>query len=566
MIIDSLDMSYDREQVNQDDDDDDLANERDVLASLIEKLKCEINDSKNHNRFLKTSNNALVDKLKDQSLDVQDLKKFQAELDRYHDVKYASKVEINCAKDKGELMSYKMKAQRVNPYLYDIGCYNDNLALMLSPESNEVIRLEKESRSKLSDLIRPFDYEKLNNLYDLFVPQREKSSAQDIFQKSTCYIRDLKGNDLLTAWLWHRRLSHLNFDTIKLLSKNDIVIRLPKLKFVKDHLCSSCELGKAKRKSFQIKTTRSSKRRLQLLHMELCGPMWVESINGEKYVLVTIDDYSRYTWTYFLRSKDETPEVLIDFLRFVQRGLHAQVRIVQTDKGTEFLNKTIHAYFVSEGIKHQTSVARTPEQNGVVKRWNRTLVEAARTMLSAAKLRAYRVFNKRTRVIVETIHVNFGKLPQMASDRVIRIVTTSNELDLLFSLMFDELLNGSTQVVSTSSVVTTADAPNQCQQQHTTQSTTTIVAADTTPLNTQTTHEHTCQDPTQAPTVTSTKNINQAETVTENAQVEDDEFINIFCTPTKDHPLEQVIGNPSQSVRTKRQIESDGEMCMFALT
>nr|GEZ77293.1 hypothetical protein [Tanacetum cinerariifolium] len=160
---------------------------------------------------------------------------------------------------------------------------------------------------------------------------------------------------------------------------------------------------------------------------------------------------------------------------------------------------------------------------------------------------------------------------------------TSNELDLLFSPMFDELLNGSPQVVSKSSVVSTNDAPNQ-RQQH------------TTPLNTHTTSAPTCQVPTQAPTVTSTENMNQAEMVEEYAQVENDEFINIFCTPvqdrgetsfrridssnmhtfyqrypsehrwTKDHPLEQVIGNPSQFVRTRRQLESDGEMCMFALT
>nr|GFB05530.1 retrovirus-related Pol polyprotein from transposon TNT 1-94 [Tanacetum cinerariifolium] len=249
-------------------------------------------------------------------------------------------------------------------------------------------------------------------------------------------------------------------------------------------------------------------------------------------------------------------------------------------------------------------VARTPEQNGVVERWYRTLVEAARTMLSGAKVplffwaeaiatacftqncsliilrhektpnhiindrkpsvkffhifgslcyivrdgenldkmkekgdacvfvgystqsRAYRVFNRRTRVIVETIHVNFDELPHMASDHVSSnpvpqsgTVTTSNKLDLLFTLMFDELLNGSTQVVSKSSAKITADAPNQCQQQN------------TTPLNTQTTSEPTCQVPTQAPTVTSTKNINQAETISKNAQIDDDEFINIFCTP-----------------------------------
>ncbi|GJZ60833.1 retrovirus-related pol polyprotein from transposon TNT 1-94 [Tanacetum coccineum] len=130
------------------------------------------------------------------------------------------------------------------------------------------------------------------------------------------------------AWLWHCRLSHLNFDTINLPSKYDIVTGLPKLKFVKDHLFSSCELGKAKRKSFKTKTTLSSKRRLQILHMDLCCPMRVESFNGKKYVLVIVDDYSRYTLTHFLRSKDETPVVLIDFLKLVQRGLHAQVRTV----------------------------------------------------------------------------------------------------------------------------------------------------------------------------------------------------------------------------------------------
>nr|GEU58521.1 hypothetical protein [Tanacetum cinerariifolium] len=134
-----------------------------------------------------------------------------------------------------------------------------------------------------------------------------------------------------------------------------------------------------------------------------------------------------------------------------------------------------------------------------------------------------------------------------------KTVTTSNELDLLFSLMFDELLNGSSKVVSKSSAVSTADAPNQCQQY-------------TTPLNTHTTPAPTYQVPTQVPTVTSNENMNQAEKVEEYAQVENDEFINIFCTPIKDHPLEQVIGNPSQSVRTRRQLESDGEMCMFALT
>ncbi|GJV35081.1 retrovirus-related pol polyprotein from transposon TNT 1-94 [Tanacetum coccineum] len=169
------------------------------------------------------------------------------------------------------------------------------------------------------------------------------------------------------AWLWHRRLSHLNFDYINLLSKKDVVIGLPKLKYVKDQLCSSCEVSKAKRSSFKSKTVPSSKGRLKLLHMDLCGPMRVASINGKKYILVIVDDYSRYTWTLFLRSKDETPEVLKDFLTMIQRNLQAPVISVRTDRGTEFLNKTLHAFFKEEGIEHQTSTPRT---------WNRTILEA----------------------------------------------------------------------------------------------------------------------------------------------------------------------------------------------
>nr|GFA65603.1 hypothetical protein [Tanacetum cinerariifolium] len=350
-----------------------------------------------------------------------------------------------------------------------------------------------------------------HNLF--FVGQLCDTDLEIAFRKSTCYIRDLKGNDLLTssrgtnlysitlqdtsspnpiclmakatssqAWLWHRRLSHLNFNTINLLSNNDIVIGLPKL-------------------------------------------------NLSKIIFV------------FLMSWGKTNESL-----FKQRLPQA----------------------LKDGIHLQKSVAQTPKQNGIVKRWNRILIEVARTKLSAAKvplffwaeaiaitcftqnrslvipqhektpyhiindrkpfvkffhifgtlcyivrdgenlnkmkekgiacifvgystqLQAYRVFNKRPRVIVETIYVNFDKFPHMASDHVrsdpvpqcpmtalkhdslspdpkcqenvphaAGIVTTSNELDLLFSLMFDELLNGSTQVVSKSSAVTTADAPNQ---------------------------------------------------------------------------------------------------------
>ncbi|GJU81154.1 retrovirus-related pol polyprotein from transposon TNT 1-94 [Tanacetum coccineum] len=151
-------------------------------------------------------------------------------------------------------------------------------------------------------------------------------------------------------------------------------------------MCSSCELGKAKRSTLKIKTVPSSKGRLNLPHMDLYDPMQIESINGKKYILIIVDDYSRYTWTHFLRTKDETPEVLKDFLKMIQRNLQAQVITVRTDRDTEFLNMILHTYFKEEYIEHQNFTPRTTKQNGVVERQNRTLVEAARTMLSSSKL------------------------------------------------------------------------------------------------------------------------------------------------------------------------------------
>nr|GEW87513.1 hypothetical protein [Tanacetum cinerariifolium] len=340
------------------------------------------------------------------------------------------------------------------------------------------------------------------------------------FRKSTCFVRHLQGNDLLTAWLWHRRLSHLNFDYINPLSKKDIMIGLPKLKYVKDQLCSSCELSKAKRSSFKLKVVPSSKGRLNLLHMDLCGPMRVASINGKKYILVIVDDYSRYT-------------------------------------GTKFLNKSLNAFLKKEGIDHQTSTTRTPEQNGVVERRKHTLVEAARTMLSASKLplffwaksKGYRVYNKRTRMIVESIHIRFdeikevsetsvanetlGLVPQRqkasdydnpdpvpqrqdASSSADAHVPSQQELDLLFGPLYDEFFNaGST---SQDKQPTTNIQPTSAPSTHT------YVHAEE-------------------------NNNDQAE----EEHLPDDEFTNPFCVP-------------AQEVDESSSHNIDPEMCIYALT
>ncbi|GJY40272.1 retrovirus-related pol polyprotein from transposon TNT 1-94 [Tanacetum coccineum] len=159
------------------------------------------------------------------------------------------------------------------------------------------------------------------------------------FPKNTCFIRDLEGVDLLSgskdinlytislddmlktspicllskpsnikSWLWHRWLSHLNFDTLNKLAKDGLVRGIPKLKFQKDHLCSACALGKSKKSSHQPKAKDANQEKLYLLHMDLCGPMRVESINKKNYILVIVDNYLRFTWVRFLRSKDEAPD------------------------------------------------------------------------------------------------------------------------------------------------------------------------------------------------------------------------------------------------------------------
>ncbi|GKD58406.1 retrovirus-related pol polyprotein from transposon TNT 1-94 [Tanacetum coccineum] len=158
-----------------------------------------------------------------------------------------------------------------------------------------------------------------SNLYTIFISEMAASSLVCLMSRATS----------TKSWLWHRELSHLNF---------------------------ACEQGKCKKALLPTKLDPSTESKLELLRMDLCGPMRVTSINGKKYIIVIVDDYSR-----------------LKILTF------------QTDNGTEFKNKKLRAFYVKLGIVHQTSIARTPQQNGVVERQNRTLVEAARTILIFSK-------------------------------------------------------------------------------------------------------------------------------------------------------------------------------------
>ncbi|GJW89967.1 retrovirus-related pol polyprotein from transposon TNT 1-94 [Tanacetum coccineum] len=162
------------------------------------------------------------------------------------------------------------------------------------------------------------------------------------------------------SWLWHRRLSHLNFGAINHLARHSLVRGLPKLKFEKDHLCSVCAMGKSKKKPHKPKSNDTNQEKLYLLHMDLCSAMRVISVNGKKYILVIVDDYSRFTWVKCLRSKDEAPDFIIKFLKMIQLRLKAPVRRIRTDNGTEFVNQTLREYYEKVCISHETSVARSP--------------------------------------------------------------------------------------------------------------------------------------------------------------------------------------------------------------
>nr|GEX17334.1 hypothetical protein [Tanacetum cinerariifolium] len=351
------------------------------------------------------------------------------------------------------------------------------------------------------------------------------SDLEVAFRRNACFVKNLDGVDLLKrdrstnlytinlyemasaspiclmarasstkSWLWHQRLSHLNFDTINDLARNDLVAGLPKFKYHKEHLCPSCEQGKSKRASHPPKSVPNSRQRLHLLHMDLCRPMRIASINGKQYVLVIVDDYSRYTWVHFLRSKDEAPE-----------------------------NQVLKEYFDTVDISHQMSSVRTPQQNRVVERRNRTLVEAARTMLKFSRAPLFlwaeaiatacftqnrsiihRRFNKTPYELINGkkpdisfLHV-FGALCYPKNDRedigklgakgdigffigysadscAYRVY--NREFDLLFEAMYDDYFGG--QPSATVRTVPPAQEPQVRQS-----STTSTTIADTAPIPT----------------------------------------------------------------------------------
>ncbi|GJR47088.1 putative ribonuclease H-like domain-containing protein [Tanacetum coccineum] len=244
--------------------------------------------------------------------------------------------------------------------------FNDTECIVLSPN----FKLTDESQVLLK-------VPRKNNMYSV--------DLKNIIPKGglTCLFAKATSDE---SELWHRRLGHINFKTMNKLVKGNLVRGLPSKLFENNQTCVACQKGKQHRASCKSKTVSLISQPLHMLHMDLFGPTFVKSLMKKMYCLVVTDDYSRFSWVFFLATKDETSGILKSFITGVENLIDQRVKVIRCDNGTEFKNKEMNQFCKRKGIKREFSVARTPQQNGVAERKNRTLIEAARTMLADSKL------------------------------------------------------------------------------------------------------------------------------------------------------------------------------------
>nr|GEV50851.1 reverse transcriptase domain-containing protein [Tanacetum cinerariifolium] len=451
-------------------------------------------------------------------------------------------------------------------------------------------------------------------------------------ERLACCSKHMTGNiKLLINFVW-KFLGTVRFrnDHIVAILGYEVAFRKNTF-FIRDMDGVDLLKGKRKRAPHPPKPVPNSKQRLHLLHMDLCGPMRVASINGKRYVLVIVDDYSRYTWVSFLRTKDETPEVIKNFLKKIYVRLQAPVIIVRTDNGMEFKNQVLKEYLDSVGITHETFAAKTPRQNGVFERRNRTLVEASRTLLifSYAPLFLWAeaistaVYNQRKKKIMETMNVTFDELSAMAFEQNssrpgLQSMTSGQisseleltyapstispqrpserDLDILFEPLHNEYLGSrpleAPRAIPVAPVIRyllalTASMSFQDSASVPTNS-------SNTPVSSHNVHATSQQHAQHQRNLTPSSTASVADNVL-NAMFEGGLFVNPFATPstesvvsssqydpsnmhtfyqpypydyqwTNDHPLEQVIGEPSRPVLTRNQLKTNGDMCIYALT
>ncbi|GJS99201.1 retrovirus-related pol polyprotein from transposon TNT 1-94 [Tanacetum coccineum] len=414
------------------------------------------------------------------------------------------------------------------------------------------------------------------------------SDVEVAFRKHTCFVRNLEGVDLL---LGSRGTNLYSLSIGDMMASSPICLLhglvrgLPRLKFERDHLCSACAMGKSKKQSHKPKSKDTNQEKLYLLHMDLYGPMRVASVNGKKYILVIMDDYSWFTWVKFLASKDEAPDFIIKFLKMIQVRLNATVKNIRTDNGTEFVNQTMREYYEQVGISHETSVARTPQQNGVVERRNHTLVEAAHTMLIFtqaplflwAEAIATACYTQNRSIIrrrhgktpyellhdrkpdLSYLHVfgalcypnngseNLGKLQAKADIGLVPnpppsalfVPPSRHEWDLVFQLVFDEFFSPPASIAS---LVPVEEAPAPVESTGSPSSTT----VDQDAPSPKTIYEESSSSDVISTTVHSDAPISEP-----------------LSKWTKDHPLQNIIGDPSRPVSTRLQLHEQVLLCYY---
>ncbi|GJW58402.1 putative ribonuclease H-like domain-containing protein [Tanacetum coccineum] len=279
-------------------------------------------------------------------------------------------VDSGCSRHMTRNMSYsqtsrkhdgKYLCDKKNIVLFiDTGCFVLSLDFKLADESQVLLKVLKK-----------------NNMYS--VDMKNIAPKESL----TCLVAKVTLDE---SMLWHRRLGHVNFKTINKLVKENLVRGLPTKRFENDQTCVACLKGKQHKASCKSKIQNSITQLLFMLHMDLFGLTFMSSLINKKYYLVVIDDYSRFTWVFFLATKDETSGILKSFIAEIENIVDKKVKIIRCDNGTEFKNRVMSEFCEKKDIKKEFSIARTPQQNGVAKRRNRTLIEAARTMLADSKL------------------------------------------------------------------------------------------------------------------------------------------------------------------------------------
>ncbi|GJY45165.1 retrovirus-related pol polyprotein from transposon TNT 1-94, partial [Tanacetum coccineum] len=244
--------------------------------------------------------------------------------------------------------------------------FNDTECIVLSPN----FKLTDESHVLLK-------VPRKNNMYSV--------NLKNIVPKGglTCLFAKAISDE---SKLRHRMLGHINFKTMNKLVKGNLVRGLPSKLFENDQTCVACQKGKKHRTSCKSKTVSSISKPLHMLHMDLIGPTFVKSLMKKMYCLVVTDDYSRFSWFFFLATKDESSDILKSFITGVENLIDQRVKVIRCVNGTEFKNKEMNQFCKRKGIKREFSIARTPQQNIVAERKNRTLIKAARTMLADSKL------------------------------------------------------------------------------------------------------------------------------------------------------------------------------------